>query len=298
MRLEGRIAKSGATGVERVYQVITAGIKLIRTSLIAHDLEATSVSRSHSSSTTSTSTRSSPFAPMPPKRPACDPCRAAKLACDHGQPKCLRCQQANRSDECRCRDEPLKRRKRQATIEVAENVSELQQNYTHSSSPDVNVEGMVTSPHKYPNPRWLGTFSHQTLFDHIPTRDYDTNLALAGIFVDKCVETMRHLFPENPEKSINNVKTAKLLFANSVRPLTTDSAATLEDYASQFCQKNALWETLGLFPTAVSRVAIGMTDAQGSCKANMTCCGLSRLAMQFSDAFLDIAISHYCLNDF
>jgi hypothetical protein len=119
----------------------------------------------------------------------------------------------------------------------------------------------------------------------------DTNLALAGIVVDKCVETMQYLFQENPEISINNVETAKLLFAKSVRPINTDSAATLEYHASQFCQKSARWETLGLSSTAVSRAAIDMSDAQGSCKANMTCCGLSRLAMELSDTFLDIAVS-------
>ncbi|QKD62197.2 uncharacterized protein FOBCDRAFT_208863 [Fusarium oxysporum Fo47] len=243
---------------------------------------------------------------------------------------CLRCQQADRSNERKYRDEPFKKRNRQATIEVAESVSD--------SSPDVNIERMVTSPHKYPSPGWLGTSSYQTLFDHIPIRDYDpwklsppwqtclmaklvdqmqrllslsscysmlqqwpaqdTNLALAGIVVDNCVETMQHLFQENPETSINNVETAKLLFAKSVRPITTDSAATLEDHASQFWQKSARWETLGLFSTAVSRAAIDMSDAQGSCKANMTCCGLSRLAMQLSDTFLDIAVSLDCLNGF
>ncbi|KAK2473505.1 hypothetical protein H9L39_15680 [Fusarium oxysporum f. sp. albedinis] len=91
----------------------------------------------------------------------------------------------------------------------------------------------------------------------------DTNLALAGIVVDKCVETMQYLFQENPEISINNVETAKLLFAKSVRPINTDSAATLEYHASQFCQKSARWETLGLSSTAVSRAAIDMSDAQG-----------------------------------
>ncbi|KAM5521470.1 hypothetical protein FOXYSP1_15361 [Fusarium oxysporum f. sp. phaseoli] len=210
---------------------------------------------------------------------------------------------------------------------------------------------MVTSPHKYPSPGWLGTSGYQTLlitfqsgtmvhlqamFTNVtPWLDprklsppwqaclmaklvdqmqrllslsscyfmlqqwpaQDANLALARIVVDKCVKTMQHLFQENPETSINNVETAKLLFAKSVSPITTDSAATLEDHASQFCQKSARWETLGLFPTAVSRAAIDMTEAQGSCKANMTCCGLSRLAMQLSDAFLDIAVSFDCLND-
>ncbi|EWZ30337.1 hypothetical protein FOZG_15828 [Fusarium oxysporum Fo47] len=142
--------------------------------------------------------------------------------------------------------------------------------------------------------RLLSLSSCYSMLQQWPAQD--TNLALAGIVVDNCVETMQHLFQENPETSINNVETAKLLFAKSVRPITTDSAATLEDHASQFWQKSARWETLGLFSTAVSRAAIDMSDAQGSCKANMTCCGLSRLAMQLSDTFLDIAVSLDCLN--
>lgn len=137
--------------------------------------------------------------------------------------------------------------------------------------------------------RLLSLSSCYSMLQQWPVQD--TNLALAGIVVDKCVETMQHLFQENPEISINNVEMAKLLFAKSVRPITTDSAATLEYHASQFCQKSARWETLGLFSTAVSRAAIDMSDAQGSCKANMTCCGLSRLAMELSDTFLDIAVS-------
>ncbi|KNB16337.1 hypothetical protein FOXG_14748 [Fusarium oxysporum f. sp. lycopersici 4287] len=72
-------------------------------------------------------------------------------------------------------------RNRQATIEVAESVSD--------SSPDVNIEGMVTSPHKYPSPEWLGTSSYQTLFDHIPIRDYGTPTS----HVSECFHSWKRL---------------------------------------------------------------------------------------------------------
>ncbi|RSL68611.1 hypothetical protein CEP54_002641 [Fusarium duplospermum] len=125
----------------------------------------------------------------------------------------------------------------------------------------------------------------------------ETNLALAGSFVDQCAETVRFPFPEEPESPVDNVGTAKLLFANSGRQLITDPADTPGNYASQFCQKNARWETLGLFCTAVSRATIDVMNAQGSYKTSMRYRGLSRLAMQFSDAFLEIAVYLDCLND-
>lgn len=125
----------------------------------------------------------------------------------------------------------------------------------------------------------------------------DTNLALAGGFVDQCADNVRFLLPENPETPIDNLETAKLLFTNTNRQLTTIPTDTLDNYATQFCQKNARWETLGLFCTAVSRAAIDVIYTQGSSKRNPTCRGLPRLAMKFSDAFLEIAVSLDCLND-
>lgn len=212
---------------------------------------------------------------------------------------------------------------------------------------------MVISPYKYPNPGWLGTFSHQTMFDHVPIREnetslgsgpednfllrsseavaamtnlshgaklveqmqrflslpscysivrqwlaQDTNLALAGDFVNYCADTVRFLLPESPGALIDNLETAKLLFTNTSRQLaTTAPTDTLEGYASQFCEKNARWETLGLFCTAVSRAAIDVRNSQGPSREDLTSRHLSRLAMQFSDAFLEIAVSLDCLND-
>ncbi|EWZ85437.1 hypothetical protein FOWG_11936 [Fusarium oxysporum f. sp. lycopersici MN25] len=60
------------------------------------------------------------------------------------------------------------------------------------SSPDVNIERMVTSPHKYPSPGWLGTSSYQTLFDHIPIRDYGTPTSHVSEcnYLDRPLETV------------------------------------------------------------------------------------------------------------
>lgn len=43
---------------------------------------------------------------------ACDPCRAAKVACDHAKPVCIRCKNQSRQAECVYRASPFKKTKR------------------------------------------------------------------------------------------------------------------------------------------------------------------------------------------
>ena len=44
------------------------------------------------------------------KLPACEPCRAMKLRCDHGRPSCSRCRTRGLADGCVYRTRPFKRR--------------------------------------------------------------------------------------------------------------------------------------------------------------------------------------------
>ncbi|KAH6879435.1 fungal transcriptional regulatory protein, partial [Thelonectria olida] len=123
------------------------------------------------------------------KLPACDPCRASKLACDHGQPVCIRCRDANRSGQCKYRESPFKRERgwRPSTLQMAmkgtQRVTKVidspQRGSARPSERDINVEGMVTKPHKYPNPGWLGTSSHTTLFDHLPGAEDESTSDIA-----------------------------------------------------------------------------------------------------------------------
>jgi hypothetical protein len=53
----------------------------------------------------------SPF-DMNSRLAACDPCRRSKLACDHEQPVCSRCQSRGKASACVYRDSPFKRKSR------------------------------------------------------------------------------------------------------------------------------------------------------------------------------------------
>ncbi|KAF2704996.1 hypothetical protein K504DRAFT_506464 [Pleomassaria siparia CBS 279.74] len=121
---------------------------------------------------------------MPPKLPACDPCRSKKLACDHLQPVCTRCQDGNQSDSCTYRTRPFKKRKiLNSSIDASE--SEPQQGeVSHfitpvpvpssspvpapSSSPaPAPLAKLLKKSQHYPNPGYLGPSSHTTFFDHL-----------------------------------------------------------------------------------------------------------------------------------
>ncbi|KAF4466251.1 Fungal transcriptional regulatory [Fusarium albosuccineum] len=287
---------------------------------------------------------------MPKKLPACDPCRASKLACDHAKPVCIRCRDANRSSRCRYRDSPFKKRKRATTVDSMINTESPQrpsvpssvQPSVRASEPDMNVEGMVTKPHKYPNPGWLGTFSYTTLFDNLPGMEdgssagitpdgnqdrsvrsenkaskanvahgaklveqirrllppsscyaiiqswtaKDTNLAIANMFVERCAQTVQTLLLDGSESSVNAVEISRRLFTNSCYPLFADPHHTIDDYSAQFCGQNPRWETLGLFCTAVSRAVTDLTYPEAFCDSDEDRRHLQRLAMHFSDLFL------------
>jgi hypothetical protein len=105
---------------------------------------------------------------MPPKRPACEPCRSRKLACDHGQPVCSRCSDADKASACKYRLRPFKKRKARDIVPNNEPVyqrDEIRRANTSTSS----TQPLKTSRH-YPNPGYLGASSHTTLFDRLSTR--------------------------------------------------------------------------------------------------------------------------------
>ncbi|KAJ0155887.1 Sugar transporter STL1 [Fusarium oxysporum f. sp. albedinis] len=47
--------------------------------------------------------------PRERRKPACNPCRTSKLACDHEQPVCSRCRAKNRASDCIYRSRPFQK---------------------------------------------------------------------------------------------------------------------------------------------------------------------------------------------
>lgn len=115
---------------------------------------------------------------MTSRQAACEPCRKAKLACDHSRPACSRCKNIGRQRSCIYRSSPFVRRR---TLERARYAlpegstlhfdKSLKQNARpnrhappESSSPRLCSNG---SPHQYPNPGYLGPSSYVAIFDQI-----------------------------------------------------------------------------------------------------------------------------------
>ncbi|KAH7129254.1 putative Zn(II)2Cys6 transcription factor [Dactylonectria macrodidyma] len=154
--------------------------------------------------------------PHPRKKlPACDPCRAAKLACDHSKPTCTRCRNANRSAECIYRASPFKKTRGTPAGNPGHGNGRNSMGLASSgtSETDVHIEFSVTSlrPHGYPNPGYLGSSSHAALFDHIP------ELAqLGGMPSSRSTpsdEHGRHIQPEDMITGPNIYRGAKLIEA-------------------------------------------------------------------------------------
>ncbi|OAQ98783.1 hypothetical protein LLEC1_05579, partial [Akanthomyces lecanii] len=104
---------------------------------------------------------------------ACDPCRAAKVACDHARPVCIRCQNQSRQAECVYRASPFKKTKRppEKTTTPATPGLMRQQSFVASGRTPVLGNGgdaATKQPHRYPNPGYLGSFSSTTLFGNLP----------------------------------------------------------------------------------------------------------------------------------
>ena len=101
---------------------------------------------------------------MPIRLAACDPCRSSKLACDHVRPACSRCRESNRVSKCIYRERPFKRGK---TL----NGQHAQQ--VNSTRLGASIGRVRTTFRNYPNPGYLGSSSHATIFGHLPTGNDD-----------------------------------------------------------------------------------------------------------------------------
>lgn len=123
------------------------------------------------------------------------------------------------------------------------------------------------------------------------------NLALAGIFTERCAVAAQTIFDEIIHGSSNVEDASKSLFAASCRPLHVDINATVLDFGAHFSQHEPRWETLGLFFTAISRATVDMSWFEPLYGSEQQRRSLRKLAMRLSDRCLDIALSLDCLND-
>ncbi|KAI5924560.1 hypothetical protein F4810DRAFT_129970 [Camillea tinctor] len=101
---------------------------------------------------------------MSPKRPACEPCRKAKLACDHSRPTCARCKHHKRTDRCIYRESPFRRIHRRASSQPVDPPSQIRNRSEVSSHSPTTV---TARRNVHPNPGYLGPSSHVAIFDRI-----------------------------------------------------------------------------------------------------------------------------------
>lgn len=103
------------------------------------------------------------------KLAACDPCRFAKLACDHAKPTCGRCQRRDAASDCTYRPRPFK--KKQLVQKVA--LDAVQKSQLPNQGTADPQEFVVARSHHYPNPGYLGLSSHATIFRQLPPALHD-----------------------------------------------------------------------------------------------------------------------------
>ncbi|KAJ5293032.1 uncharacterized protein N7443_008985 [Penicillium atrosanguineum] len=101
------------------------------------------------------------------KLPACDPCRALKLRCDHRRPVCSRCKDRSRAADCVYRPKPFRRPPapfRRISKQKRVTLEDVATSFASRSGPS---RGLDIPLDQYPNPGYLGSSSHTTLFDHL-----------------------------------------------------------------------------------------------------------------------------------
>lgn len=124
---------------------------------------------------------------MPKRLAACEPCREAKVSCDHARPTCRRCIDSNEFELCVYRDRPFKRRRTTSVRQTPDAVDasdsrpslllhngkslndHLQEHLVTTSSNSLhNSPAASTSAlHVYPNPGYQGLSSHTTIFETV-----------------------------------------------------------------------------------------------------------------------------------
>jgi hypothetical protein len=102
---------------------------------------------------------------MPARLAACDPCRIAKVSCDHAAP-CGRCREYDRTTDCIYRERPFKRRRVQLPSPEDPTPTLPQADFLHTPSSSVSTP-VVQVANVYPNPGYQGMSSHTSIFDQV-----------------------------------------------------------------------------------------------------------------------------------
>ncbi|KAI9736989.1 MAG: hypothetical protein M1834_000578 [Cirrosporium novae-zelandiae] len=107
------------------------------------------------------------------KPPSCEPCRKAKIRCDHGSPTCAKCQRRNIRDKCSYHPAPMTRRYSPADKELiqststtpskpsspsATNITDVQNDESFTNS---NINGATQTQSGY-----LGSTSYAAVFEY------------------------------------------------------------------------------------------------------------------------------------
>ncbi|OJJ94663.1 hypothetical protein ASPACDRAFT_1908912 [Aspergillus aculeatus ATCC 16872] len=306
----------------------------------------------------------------PGKLPACNPCRAIKLRCDHRKPICSRCRERGLEDDCIYRPRPFKRpsgkdivhRHRLGTDQTSLSPplpSPLPtENEAGATAPGIEAVGpftsfRVSSSVQYPNPGYLGSSSHTTFFDQLQVRQTPedgagvredlpsvplqrdcaveensiakgaeillelyqgnlvqqftqlfsrwtatgANLALAGPLTSLCASTIVFTLAQCDGTHASAVTISQGLFSRSCQPVSFAPDTKFTEYCANFCGRNARWETLGLFLTAVCRASVDLTYAEPMYGSEQRRRQIQKLTLSYSDRLLDLCLPLDCMND-
>ena len=136
---------------------------------------------------------------MTSRKAACDPCRQAKLACDHRQPICTRCERRKNASSCVYRAAPFKRARADshATASTQRNTPNARSTRRHG---DRSVNTTPLRRPLYPNPGHLGPSSHIAIFNQISPREGNrTQDSLPARVQDELSD------PVEPDTAVNHV---------------------------------------------------------------------------------------------
>lgn len=118
------------------------------------------------------------------RQAACDPCRRAKVSCDHKRPTCARCEETSRTRLCVYRSSPFKKNKKSVHDRGhGDHLAQRSLRLERSLGPPSEIARLnhglsedLTPRQVYPNPGHLGISSHAPIFDQIATsRDCETD---------------------------------------------------------------------------------------------------------------------------
>ncbi|RSL56410.1 hypothetical protein CEP54_008837 [Fusarium duplospermum] len=117
---------------------------------------------------------------MASRQPACDPCRRAKLACDHTRPICSRCRSQQKQGLCTYRVSPFKR-KRASDSSPRQESRPSRRRVSQDASPTHHTSQTPAAnrTYLYPNPGHIGLSSHVAIFNQIFPDQSDTSPAAA-----------------------------------------------------------------------------------------------------------------------